>query len=77
MIEHELNDELLIQYRIQSDIIQREKAKLLALNEKIKDLRKSCKHDFTVALNGYEHEGGICKICGIGEIFSKTLKKYE
>ena len=31
--------------------------------------RFECKHDFSPALEGYEHEGGTCKLCGINEVF--------
>lgn len=30
--------------------------------------RKTCKHEFTPAIRGYEHEGGSCKHCGINEL---------
>jgi hypothetical protein len=36
--------------------------------------RASCDHVFTPPLKNYEHEGGECKICGIGELHAVCQK---
>lgn len=43
----------------------------------LKTLRSKCNHDFAPALEGYEHEGGTCKLCGINEVYWLCNKPKE
>lgn len=50
--------------------------------KELEDTRVNCKHKFSKAFPGYEHEGGECIYCGINELFAPTLSylkgvKYE
>lgn len=35
--------------------------------------RINCDHKFSAPLKGYEHEGGMCELCGVGELYAGTL----
>lgn len=41
------------------------------------EARRTCDHEFTDPYVGFEHEGGICKICGVNELYARTLKGYR
>jgi len=45
----------------------------------LEDRRADCIHDWDKGLKGWEHEGRICKQCGINEQYAPTHKRmvYE
>jgi hypothetical protein len=45
------------------------------LVEELENRRAYCKHQFSRAVKGYEHEGGYCTECGINELYAPTHKK--
>ena len=47
------------------------------LIEYLYELRLQCDHDFNPAQKGYEHEGGYCKKCGIGELQWSTIRSKQ
>ena len=40
-----------------------------ALVKELKDLRANCEHDWDAPFPGHEHEGRLCKKCGINDFF--------
>lgn len=42
--------------------------------ESLRAQRATCKHVFSEPLKGYEHEGGMCVLCGINELHAFQLK---
>ncbi len=36
-----------------------------------------CVHDFAAPLRGWEHEGGVCKLCGVNELYAITLQQRK
>ncbi len=42
----------------------------------LKSARVHCSHMFEPAITGYEHEGGYCSLCGINELYARTLKNW-
>lgn len=46
-------------------------------NQKLHDLklqRSQCTHKFSKPRAGYEHEGGTCSVCGIGEVYARSAR---
>lgn len=37
----------------------------------------NCPHEFSKPLKGYEHEGGNCIHCGIGELYAPTFQALQ
>lgn len=63
-----LNDQINQAHKTRRQIEQRLKEQD-DLIEYLYELRLQCQHDFEPAQKGYEHEGGCCKKCGIGELY--------
>jgi hypothetical protein len=45
------------------------------LIKELEDLRAECEHDWDAPFPGYEHEGRLCKKCGINDYFAPLHKK--
>lgn len=51
--------------------------RLFEQDELIRELeswRLACNHSFTKPIQGFEHEGGHCELCGINELFALSEK---
>jgi len=42
---------------------------------KLEQSRAYCKHEWDVPLKEFEHEGCLCKLCGINDQYAPTHKK--
>ncbi len=40
-------------------------------------LQVNCAHVFTPPMKGYEHEGGVCSKCSVGELYAPTLRQMH
>ena len=47
-----------------------------ALIHQLEDLRAECEHDWDAPFPGHEHEGRLCKKCGINDIFAPQHKLW-
>jgi hypothetical protein len=46
------------------------------LVKELQDMRADCEHDWDVPFPVGEHEGRLCKNCGINDYFAPTHKKW-